>query len=241
LQSTKTGKILVQKTGGRHVYQAFSIFFRPFRHFFQGLTLLVLMASASVSVAKTITFEALVCGGGLLIRNGYEGLNWTNFYCIDATTSGVNPSGYPNGRVSGNNVAFNGSGNPATFAFTAPVGGRFRLVSMNLTGAWNNNLQVRIQTFRGGVPVTDTTSTVQTTGPTLVVVNANDIDSVTMTGSGGGNAGFGGNGTHFVMDDLVIADAEYPVTSVPTLSDWALLLLCGLMFAAAYRNRKTLG
>jgi IPTL-CTERM motif len=214
------------------------------RRFLRVLGLLSLMAVAPAVSAKTITLEGLSCPGGLLLSNGYEGLNWNNMFCLNATTYVANPSGYFNGRVSGDNVFVNGNANAASFSTVNAGSPRFNLISMYLTGAWNNNLLVRIQTFRAGVAVTDNTVTVQSAGPLLVTVNAYDIDSVRMTSSGGIDAGFGLGGAQFSMDDLVITYGAPPPptpTSVPTLSHWALCLLGGLMLAAVYQRRKIEG
>src|ERR1700744_3333914 len=63
-----------------------------------------------IAAADTITFDDLQ-GSGILsgnsqliaVPNGYEGLNWNNFFVFD-TSSGT-PSGYLNGTISPHNVA----------------------------------------------------------------------------------------------------------------------------------------
>lgn len=170
--------------------------------------------------AAVITFEGpdLTCSEySDAIPNGYAGLNWDNFYCVNGTTYINNPSGYFNGTVSGDNVALNSLENPATFTITAPGGAKFNLNSVYLTGAWNNNLNVQIVASRNGTTVATQNHTVQTTEPTLVTPALVNIDQVVFSSSGGTDAELGGiGGTNFAMDDLDISFGPFATTNPAT-------------------------
>ncbi|NZA02789.1 hypothetical protein H0I39_15470 [Ottowia beijingensis] len=72
-----------------------------------------LAAAPAGAQAAVITFDDLTCSAwGTLIPNGYAGLNWSNFDCIDGATAWDGNSGYNAGRVSGSHVAYNGAVSP---------------------------------------------------------------------------------------------------------------------------------
>jgi hypothetical protein len=80
----------------------------------------------------------------------------------------------------------------------------FDLVKGNFTGAWNNGLNITATAWDDGVVVGTKSFSVDTTGPTETVFDFTSIDKITFESSGGTDAGLGGGGEHFVMDDLVI-------------------------------------
>lgn len=152
--------------------------------------------------ATLINFDDLFdSGGGTFIANGYQGLNWSNFAVLN--TSAFIPSGYVNGTISPNNVAFNAFGAPATIS----SGSTFTLTSAYLTGAWNDGLNIEVIGFLGGNMLYDNTYVVSTLTPLFVLFNYVGIDSVEFIASGGINHGYGGGGTHFAMDNLIINGA----------------------------------
>jgi hypothetical protein len=67
--------------------------------------------------------------------------------------------------------------------------------------------------------------------------NLVNVDQVIFTSFGGVNAGFSSFGTHFAIDNLVINESIGGVP-VPTLSQWTLLLLSGLLGALALGMRR---
>jgi hypothetical protein len=178
---------------------------------------------------EILTFDDLptpVSGNnpGSPIPNGYEGLQWQNFIYLNGVNSFFNPSGYQNGVVSPNNVAFNAYANPAMFS-----DGLFNLNSAYLTGAWNDGLQVEVQGFVGAALIYDNTYTVNATGPTLINFNYLGVGAVNFISSGGVNHGFVNSqglhitGTQFVMDNLSITIVPEP--STVTLAGPAFMLL----------------
>src|SRR5436309_15366656 len=73
-----------------------------------------------VEGGTVLTFDELSPGTGYVpISNGYGGLIWSNFSCINGS---LRPSSedYHNGVVSTPNVAFNDYGNPASLRHTGP-------------------------------------------------------------------------------------------------------------------------
>ena len=199
-----------------------------------------LVASSGMATAQSelLTFDDLVPGNlpGAdttyegPIPNGYNGLQWNNFWVKDTLTS-PSPSGYQYGLVSANNVAFNGAGSPAMISDQS-----FNLNSAYLTAAWNDGLQVEVQGFVGATLTHDNTYTVNTTGPTLINFNYLGVDEVNFISSGGtphaGLAGFG-RGEHFVIDNLSITVIPEPGTL--TLAGFG---LAGMTLIARRRYSK---
>jgi uncharacterized repeat protein (TIGR01451 family) len=163
---------------------------------------------------QPISFDDLP-GSGDQVPPGYHGLTWSNIYCLSGI--GYPNSGYMAGTVSPPNVAYNGYGDPASIEST----GQVNLVSAYLTAAWNDNLQVLAQGYAGDTLVYNNTYTLSSTSPTLINFNYFGVTRVTFTSFGGTpNPAYGGGGTHFAMDNVVIQDrvtASVPIA--PTNSD----------------------
>jgi len=196
----------------------------------KSLLRLVLLCLAPAGIAlgtspATITFDELTPSThGDPIPNGYAGLQWNNFFVLNAVSYVNNPSGYQNAVVSANNVAFNGFGDPSMVSAAA-----FDLNSAYLAAAWNDGLQVEVQGFVGATLTYDNTYTVNTTGPTLINFNYLGVDEVNFIASGGTlHPGYTGNGTQFALDNLTLTPVPEPT----------LLGLVGLGAAALMRSRS---
>ena len=194
-------------------------------------------ASALALSAQTITFDdlnpATLPGGDgtgfeAPIPSLYDGLQWDNFWVMNATTlyAQYGNNGYYNGLQSANNVAYNGAGNSAAFS-----AGAFNLDSAYLTAAWNNGLHVEVQGFVGTTLTYDNTYTLNTTSATAIHFNYFDVDEVNFIASGGVSAGYDGGGTQFAMDNLIISPVPEPTTM-------ALVGFGGLATLGMIRRRK---
>lgn len=192
------------------------------------LTVAALLATTAATRAnQLITFDDVADGTYL---TSYAGFSWDNFYVVAGNDLGG--SGYQNGTVSQPNVAYNGYGEDADF-YTADLS-TFTLGSAYFTAAWNNGLTVDVTGLFNGSTVDTTSFVVNTTGPTLEVFNFAGINEVEFSASGGTNAGLGGSGTHFAMDNLVIGQ----VTSVPDAASALGLMSLGFAALGALRRKR---
>ena len=162
-----------------------------------------------------------------IITNGYQGLNWVNFFVINAPLDAdqLVTNGYYYGMVSASNVAFNGFGNPSEID---SVGTSFNFIGVYLTGAWNSNLNVEVQGFRGGSLMYDQIVVVAATNATLFTFDYMDIDRLYFNSFGGQNAGFPvGGGEQIAMDNLTFEFVPEPssflLTTAAALMLWPIL------------------
>lgn len=160
------------------------------------LTFLLLCSIATQ--ADTLNFDDLSDFSS--VPSGYGSLEWDNFTALNTSTYYIPESGYVNGMVSPNNVLFNGYGLMASISNTTP----FSLVGMYLTAAWNNNLNVDITGYNGEDQIYTYSLILNTDGPTLVTLNWTDLTRVTFNSYGGVDAGLGGGGVQFALDDLIL-------------------------------------
>jgi len=172
------------------------------------------------------------------IPNGYGGFNWSSFGFIDGAV--VHPgSGYENGTVSGSYVGFNEFANVATVSDTS-----FIFVGVYLTAAWNDGLNIQVEGLNGGIVLFDTglsplvVDTCPGTAPGLPCITPSPtffnfgwtgIDELRFTASGGTNAGLGGSGAHFAMDDFTFETLPEPSATG--------LVAAGLLLLGALRSR----
>ena len=193
------------------------------------LSLLVFSAFSARS-QTVITFDDLPNSTtGTFIADGYQGLNWTNFYesnsIIQSNVFGV--SGYTYGMVSASNVAYNGFGNPAEIDSAT----NFNFLSAYFAGAWNSNLSIEVQGFRDTNLVYDETKVVSATNATLFTFNFLDIDRLYFN-SYGGEPAFGGSSRfNFVMDNFMF---EY----IPEPSTFLLAALGGVSLVALLKRKR---
>jgi photosystem II stability/assembly factor-like uncharacterized protein len=141
---------------------------------------------------------------GIPVTNGYAGLNWNNFYETDGLNFAAGNSGYHAGVVSTNNLIADGLGNPASITNSTPFG----LVSGYFTAAWNDNLQLEIQGYNGGVLVYDVTNILSATNSTFISLNFLSVTRVTFIPSGGTpHLAYGpSSAQHFAADNLLVVN-----------------------------------
>ncbi len=190
--------------------------------------------------AEMITFGNVSNDGSPIpISNGYAGLNWSNFYLVNAVDllSDIGPTGYSNGIVASPNVVYDGFGTIAETSASAP----FTFNSGYFTGAWCNDLNITVIGLLNGASLDTTTFTVNSTSPTLETFNWSGINEVEFVPLGGVRGNYSGSGTEFVMDDVTV-NASYTSTAiVPSPSSLACMLGVGAVWLAAAGCRKWKG
>jgi len=202
--------------------------------------LVVLALGVGVSTAnadsirvRVLTFDDLGSARDLpAVPNGYGGLSWSKFdlenFAYMPPTVGSD-SGYLHGTISAPNVAFNDSGNPASFGAKTP----FNFVSAFLTPAWSDDLHVTVQGFANDqLKYSETLVLPSTTNPNLVMFNFLNVDRVRFESFGGTNVVAGGNGTQFAMDNVSIGGVA------PTPEPASLLLFMTGVAAEVFRRRR---
>jgi len=186
---------------------------------------------ATGAFATTLSFDDIVVSAPAEINtpqvtNGYGDLQWDNFYVADATAYAGGSTGYYNGMVSRNNVAFNGYGHPSGFS-----AGSFDLASAWFSAAWNDELLIQVDGYLGGVLKQSLSTLVDTSGSTQVTFNWTGIDTVVFTSSGGTpNIDFSayGSGTQFAMDDLEVSNVRAVPEPATVLGFGVPILMIGL-------------
>lgn len=135
-------------------------------------------------------------------------------------------SGYQAGVVSSPNIAFNGSGDPASITSSNP----FTFNSAYFTGVFRNGLSITVTGLHNGVLVGSDTFTVSAYAPTLEIFDFANVTEVDFSSAGGTQVyGFGFN--QFSMDNV-------KVNAVPEPSNYALFGLGAVVLIVAFR-RKT--
>ena len=206
------------------------------------VAIMATLAVAQAANATVITFDDLTIPGPLnrmKVPDGYGGLDWSaNFFTLNGIDYGTNfgnfPSGYLNGAVSPDNVAYNSFEGPVSFSAASS----FTLDSFYLTAAWFDNLNVTVTGKLGGVVQDSQVLTVSPTAPTLETLDWSGIDEVDFSTSGGSaDPGFHGSGRQFVIDNISIDGLAAP--GVPEPATWALMITGFGMMGAAVRRRRT--
>jgi hypothetical protein len=191
------------------------------------LSFALLLGSPVTARAATLDFENTSINDRMPVADGYGGVNWNNFYSLDSSTLSF-PSGYGNGTISGDWVALNGFGDPASISSAAG----FNLDSGYFTAAWNSGLKVAVWAYGNGGLAYTKLLTLNPFTPTFVDFSFANVRLVIFEASGGVDAGLGATGTHFVIDNLNVA-----ATPIPAALPLFATALAGLGFAAKRRRR----
>jgi hypothetical protein len=190
------------------------------------ICLIILIVSATSTPSQTvITFDDISASpAGTIVPTGYQGLSWSNFYVANAILLSNSAPGYYYGMVSPSNVAFNSYGDPAE---VDARGTNFDFLSAYLTGAWNSNLNMEVEGFRGGTMIYDTTVVASATNSTLFTFDYVNIDRLYFSSFGGQPAFDGIDETQFAMDNMTVEFIPEPssllLTGFGVVSLWAFL------------------
>jgi len=158
--------------------------------------------------ATNLTFDdASTTNYHQTLDTNYGDLNWDNFGIINKDAA--LDSGYDNGTVSGNYSAFNKFGKTSGISSDQV----FNFEGVYLTSAWNNNLDISVKGFLGDDELWSSNINVDTDTATWFDFDFTGIDSLEFASSGSDNAGLGGFGSHFVMDDFTF---EFTGDFLPT-------------------------
>lgn len=154
--------------------------------------------NAATLVSTIVDFEDL----GLQFLSEpdiYRGMDWSDFAVNSLVFSPG--GGFTTGTTSGQNSAFNFYERDTEITDAT----NFNFRGASLTGGWNNGLQVTISGYDDGVLEYSVTVTVDADAPTFFTFDFFDIDRLTFHSEGGQRAdpGSQGQGTHFVIDDMV--------------------------------------
>jgi hypothetical protein len=201
---------------------------------FVSLTLLAFCSNAQI----VATFDDTQFGPPAF----YQGLFWNNFATADGITRGTqlpgfDTNGYYYGMVSLSHVVYNYERFAPADVYSVFGGAGTNIVGMNinflgayLTGLWRSNLNIEVQGFRAGSLVYDQTVVASATNATFFPLNYMNIDRVKFSSLGGENAGFGGDGPQYTMDNFT-----FEVVPEPS----ALLLTCvGALLLLPFIKRK---
>lgn len=170
---------------------------------------------AGSAPAVTLTFENGASAPGFVFYNfgSTSKFSWAG-------------GGYINGVTSGERTVYNNYAQQAGIAGTY-----FTLNSGQFTAAWNEGLSVTVDGYFANDKIYSSTFTLTTYHPTLVSFNWTGLTSLIFNSSGGVNAGWGANGTHFALDDLVVDEAvpsaggDGDTGAVPEPATWAMMFM----------------
>lgn len=172
-------------------------------------------AKCSKSGTSTIDFDDffISVGSVIPIPTNYRGFEWDNMLALRGN---LHPnSGYFQGNISPENLAFVFSGSTGAMQSTTP----FSVVSLHVTPAWNKDMVLRIQAFRGdtlvgefvdtlGHPIDDYPSSsfisLEAFSKNNPAQDFADINRLTLVATGGTDAGLVGSGTQLAVDNIVV-------------------------------------
>lgn len=124
--------------------------------------------------ARRVTFDDLISEGIIKVPSGYGGLQWDNF--VGTHQKFYDPSGYRNAVMSGEFVAYNGSGHPAAIFSDRPFtfeGGYFAGASFEAEGE-----TLSIKAWRGDTLAYEEQFSLSALGPVHFVADYRDITRI---------------------------------------------------------------
>ncbi len=162
------------------------------------------------------------------VSPNYGGLVWEDMYAMRSSSVFLG-TGYEYGRLSGDYVAYNFGGYPATISVGDPE--HFDFVGTYITAAWENGLTVEATAYLDGVLVGSESIVLSATQPTWWQVDFNHIDELVFTSGGSPTI----PNKQFAMDNFTY---NLPSASVVPIPAPAALGLLGMGLVASIRRRK---
>lgn len=185
--------------------------------------------------ATVLTFDDITNIGWSEINNGYGGLNWYQFGVLPNTF--WPSSGYENGTVSGEYVAFNNiEASGFQDHYVRVSGPKFDFNGAYLTSAWRHDLNLQIRGYLDGSLLYDTTKTLDIIKPTWFDFNFSGIDQLEFLAWGGTEAGIIQNGGPFFAMDNFTFNEPIPTPEPSTV----LLLGSGLVGIICLKRKNSL-
>ena len=162
------------------------------------------VGATSAANAELIDFDDIDLGGedAVLPIGNYVDLYFANFGCY--TDELYNQGGYGNGVVSGTQAAYQAYAAPASVIATSSAEWSLDFYGGSFTAGWRDDLQIRVRAFVGtdNEEIYNEVFQISTNGPSFLEFNIEGARMVTFESYGGTYAGFGVDGTNFIMDDL---------------------------------------
>lgn len=172
-----------------------------------GLTAFLVIAMPAAATTVVDFDDAIADPITWHMPTGYAGFSWSSKWGVmSGGYYGDSPSGYANGTVSGDYVAFNSMGMPVEISRDTP----FAFVGAYFTAAWRDGLQIDVEGYLAGELLYGETFTVSTQSPTWVLFDWGHTDQIVFSSSGGTPVGWRLSGTQFVMDNLTVGAAHAP-------------------------------
>ena len=163
---------------------------------------LAILAASLTTQAEIIYFDDYTSDLDFVTLTGpYSGFDWIN----TGVTNGTNPNrintGYNNGTISPDYAIFNLSERQITITRTNDED--FDFNSGYFSGAWNNDLNIKLTGWNDGSQIYEQVIQGQTTNATFYDLSFDNIDELQISAYGGTpQPGLTGTGTHFVIDNF---------------------------------------
>lgn len=194
------------------------------------ITSLVVANNFETVEAAVLTFDDIP-QSETLVPNGYGRLNWYNMRVLQPPLEPYFPTGYDNGVVSAPNIAHSIwaviSSRPVDFGRVEVQtsgefvkSGKFDFKSAYLTAAWNDSLNINVYAYSPDKGDYFKSVIVDSRYPTKFDFNFIGIEYLSFSANGGTNAGYGGGGEIFVLDNFTyqIYDVPEPITTLGLLA-----------------------
>ena len=201
-------------------------------------SLVVLGLSVSSVQAVTLDFEELSCPDLSCQVNAtfgeYNGFQWPSLSLMETDEFPLNPSGYQNGAVSGDNVLWGGGTGSGTFVSRSTP---FDFNGATFTAAWRDGLTLGLSGWNNGVQLFSDSYALSTQQPLAVNVDYLGIDTLSFT------MDFAESTQHWVYGDglqFAVDDFKYDMPSpVPEPEIYGMMLTgLGIMGLVARRKKR---